>query len=562
MIGGRELKTARESAAAELIRPACIFRWLAALFLLNLCLRLFYLRYQFVNGDETVRALTAASLLDGARLYLGIVTDKPPGATFFYAAVFALFGRSMQAVHIAAAIWNFATAMILYWTAARGYGKRAGLWAALLFVYFSTNYHTQDMMAANTELLMLLPYAASFYFFMRAATPSKRASVSCLFVAGLLTGVAILFKQVGVFNLAFFALYEAFSIYDARRRTGAIIRIELRRSAARLFFTALGVSVVLAVFALWLVAEGSAAAFWRNTVVLGKYYVDAMPVELWLKLMTSRVLAYILFNAALWSLAVWAAARAIKGRLKNGGAQSETRGFTLAIALWGAASLAAVFTGGRFFGHYFIQVLPALALLASRAVEVLIDRLGDPRRAQKARAALAALVVLSLFGFVRFHGRTLVLVYETLTGRSTERSARWGMTVREREAEEVAARLQGRVGAGEPLYIWGYAGDVYWRTGARPASRYLTPYYITGQFSEELPSVEKAGDSFWQENRAHLIEDLKRTRPRLILDVYGGLLSLPYAELTEFIEENYHREGRIGPDPNRPFVVFRRKEEN
>src|SRR3954471_5674478 len=134
---------------------------LAGLFVLNLLLRVFYLRYDFVNGDEGVRALTATRLLDGARLYADVVTDKPPGATLFYAAVFALAGRSMKAVHVAAALWNFATAMVVYLTTARAHGKRTGLWAALLFVYFTTNYFTQDTMAANTELLLALPYAAA-----------------------------------------------------------------------------------------------------------------------------------------------------------------------------------------------------------------------------------------------------------------------------------------------------------------------------------------------------------------------------------------------------------------
>src|SRR5258707_942032 len=72
---------------------------LVGLFLLNLLLRVFYLRYQFVNGDEAVRALTARTLLDGGRLYVDVMTDKPPGTTWFYAAVFYLFGRSMAAVH-------------------------------------------------------------------------------------------------------------------------------------------------------------------------------------------------------------------------------------------------------------------------------------------------------------------------------------------------------------------------------------------------------------------------------------------------------------------------------
>src|SRR5215813_9253277 len=138
----------------------------AGLFLLNLLLRVFYIRFDFVNGDEGVRALTAVRMLEGARLYADVVTDKPPGASLFYAAVFAMFGRSMKAVHLAAIVWNFATSVVVYATGSRYYNKRIGLWASVLFVYFSTNYFTQDTMAANTELLMALPYTAAFYFFM------------------------------------------------------------------------------------------------------------------------------------------------------------------------------------------------------------------------------------------------------------------------------------------------------------------------------------------------------------------------------------------------------------
>ena len=183
---------------------------LAGIFILNLLLRVFYIRYDFVNGDEGVRALTALRLLEGARLYVDVVTDKPPGTTFFYATVFAIFGRSMAAVHLAAAVWNFATSFVIYLTGARLYGKKAGLWAALLFVYFSTNYLTQDVMAANTELLMALPYTAAFYLYSSA--PSRARSWLLLFMAGAMAGAATLFKQVGVLTLLFFALYELFAI--------------------------------------------------------------------------------------------------------------------------------------------------------------------------------------------------------------------------------------------------------------------------------------------------------------------------------------------------------------
>src|SRR5215472_1286020 len=161
-----ERDRSKETVAGADLQAGTVVLAFAGLFLLNLLLRVFYLRYQFVNGDEAVRALTAIRMLEGGRLYVDVITDKPPGTTLFYAAVFGVFGRSMGAVHLAAAFWNFGTSLVIYLTAARFYSKRTGLWAALLFVYFSTNYLTQDVMAANTEMLMVLPYTASFYFYL------------------------------------------------------------------------------------------------------------------------------------------------------------------------------------------------------------------------------------------------------------------------------------------------------------------------------------------------------------------------------------------------------------
>src|SRR5438034_9312439 len=130
-------KTAAVSApdAEVTITPGQLMLAFGGLFLLNVLLRVFYVRYDFVNGDEGVRALTAARMLEGARLYAVVVTDKSPGASLFYASVFAVFGRSMKAVHAAAIVWNFATSLVVYLIAARFCNKRVALWAALFLVY-------------------------------------------------------------------------------------------------------------------------------------------------------------------------------------------------------------------------------------------------------------------------------------------------------------------------------------------------------------------------------------------------------------------------------------------
>lgn len=540
----------------------------AALFALNLLLRVFYLRYDFVNGDESVRALTAVRLLESARLYADIVTDKPPGTTLFYAAIFALFGRSMDSVHLAAAVWNFATAFVVYITAVLLYGRRAGLWAALFLVYFSTNYMTQDMMAANTEMLMALPYTAAFYFFVRASINEgrdRRGAVINLFLAGAMTAFATLFKQVGIFNLAFFALYELFVAYntwaDADRRTW--IRQRTKSSLIRLSSVAAGFAMVMVLFALWLVSQGTLADFWRNAVELNMFYMGSMPRDLWFKFFVGRTLSYIFFNASLFYLAIWTVAHAAKrfnrDRHKRESSYPEHPVHPcsdLAVALWGVASFAAVFPGGRFFGHYFIQLLPALSLLGARGVELLKERFGNPAHKRRAQIVTAILIFLFLIGFVRFHQRTASLAYETITGRQTGRTDNWGMTEREREATVISEYLRSRLGQGESLYIWGYALDIYWQTQCRPASRYLTPYYITGEFTDAGDKQVDPQVRFFREAREHLLEDLRRERPRVILDMAGNLPSLPYPEITDLIKQNYIREGKVELNLSRPFVVY------
>lgn len=513
---------------------------LALIFLVNLLLRVFYLRYDFVNGDEAVRALTATGLIDGGTLYVDVVTDKPPGATLFYAAVLGLFGRSMAAVHVAASVWHFGTAVMIFLIGHRFYSIRAGLAAALLFVYFSTTYHTQDMMAANTEMLMALPYAGSFYFFMKA-----RGSPLLLVLAGALTGLAVVFKQVGVFNLLFFGIFEMVEMVRARRDGS------LKRLAGRLTLIAIGFLSVTGSVAAWLAATGALEEFWRNVVLVAARYSGALPGDLWLRFLLSRVSAYVLFNAALWGLALWAVLH------KGGRENANTRQIDLVIALWGVISLSGVFTSGRFFGHYFIQALPALSLLGSRGLLNLIEGIRQPRAYIRARIAAGAVAVSLLFGAIRFHQRTAILAYETLTGTRTHLSEAWGMDRRERESEQVAEYVRNRIGEGAPLYIWGYALDVYWKSRCKPASRYLTPYYVTGYFYPDAPqSTESAADPFWATARVQLIEDLERSRPRLILNIDEAIWSLPYPEIVEFITENYRYRERIGSDTARPFLVF------
>ncbi len=530
----------------------------AGLFVLNLLLRLFYLRYDFLNGDEGVRALTAARLLDGARLYADVVTDKPPGTTLFYAAVFTLLGQSMKAVHIMAALWHFGTSVIIFLISSRLYCRRTALYATLLFIYFSTNYHTHDMIAANTELLMALPYTASFYLYIKArrAGGDEKGVGGVLMLAsvGLMTGIATLFKQVGVLNLAFFFLAESVSAWKSPARTDAF-----KLALARLAWILAGFASVVALLVAWLAYTNALADFWRNTVELNVFYINSVPQSQALRFMLSRGVSYIAFNAALWALAIWAVAKAIR-ELRNKGPEAEsTYRADAIILLWAAVSLVAVSAGRRFFGHYFLQALPALAILAGRGVHWLVETARTPSYRRRVQVAVLLLALSVAVAFIRFHQRTVILALEFVIGRRTVISEAWALTRRYEEAKLISSLVLGEIERGEPLYIWGYAQDVYWQTGCRPAARYLTPYYIDGRFPDAESSPAANDHPFWREARTALIDDLRRSRPRIILDVHANLHRLAYPDIVRFVEENYKVGESIGPSPDRPLRIWRLK---
>src|SRR5262249_33568037 len=315
-----------------------------------------------------------------------------------------------------------------------------------------------------------------------------------------------------------------------------------------------GFAATLGVFGIWILASGAGPDFWRNAVMLNMFYIDSEPVDRWFKFMARRGLGYVLFNAALWVPAIVSSLHALRsvrtdpagesnkdveGVLTDPARESnnsfevelETRAhseFLLAVTLWALVSLSAVLLSGRFFGHYFIPALPALAMLAADRLRRWLREIRSGVASMRKRLGFAFLGLIFVFGVVRFHQRTAILAYETLTGRITARSQKWGMSKREREAEVVSQFVASRLRSGEPLYIWGYAHDVYWKSGCRPASRYLTPYYIDGRFPDAEAVSAPPQDRFWAQARENLIADLSRNRPRMILEVYGGIRELPY----------------------------------
>jgi len=277
----------------------------------------------FMDGDEAIYASVAALLHAGGHLYGdGGVDNKFPAIFWTYAAVFKLCGCwSLHAVQVLALLFVLATAAVLARTAHRLAGPRAGFWAALFYGVFTSVYYPK-MLAANTEVFMMLPLCGSVL-----ALLDRR-----FLLAGVLIGLGCLWKQVALANLL-----VALVLVRRRRDLGAL---------------ALGVLGALGAAAVVLAAQGSLGGLWRWAVraLLSHYGPSAWSPRALAANFATGFLPFMGASLVLWPLALRTVVRV------------RARG---PIAAWLFASLIAVSAGGHFFGHYFIQLVGPLALAAA-----------------------------------------------------------------------------------------------------------------------------------------------------------------------------------------------------
>jgi hypothetical protein len=158
--------------------------------------------------------------------------------------------------------------------------------------------------------------------------------------------------------------------------------------------------------------------------------------------------------------------------------------------LWALSGAVSIAVGLRFFGHYYLQLLPPLCLLATRP---LIGR-------SKWVLGLVGAVVLASVAWLN-----LPDFRAPLSG--TERTAR-----------DVAAYARAHTDRVSPILVWGNLPEAYWESDRPPASRFETTGFLTGLSGGRPP--ERVGMQFatpgaWDD----FMTDLRRHPPALIFDL-------------------------------------------
>lgn len=452
-------------------------------------LRVVSLARSCLSDDEAIYAVVAREMLSGQALYRDVVDHKPPLIYVVYGFTQAVGGPrgGMLLLHLLTIGVVFATALILSRIVRRFGGlppdSRAPFWAALLYAVFTTTLLPFDALAANCELFMMLPLAASVLFFLAGAGALR---LRPLFAAGLLVGIAMLFKYQAGVQLA---LYGSALVIPHWRRVPRVLLASLAIAA--------GVAIVLgAAFALMHHARCLEAAwFWFRFNFA--YIKTGFRLQDTLRRAAVRI-SFVAFPAAfLWILGAKSAVEALTTKPPEGSVN-----FFRFATFWLVVSAFAITTGGRFFGHYFHQITAPLAVLAAPAAA----RLWQTRR--RLVSAAVAVPAVAFFLVATLQGPVLAAASKPAP-----------------DYQRMVDLIDAYARPGDSLVVWGNVPVLYFMAERPLGTRFVFSNYMTGlspatpsQFDPAVDASPNIVPESWDMFEA----DIAARRPRLFVETSPG----------------------------------------
>ncbi|MDO8518697.1 MAG: glycosyltransferase family 39 protein [Deltaproteobacteria bacterium] len=430
-------------------------RFFLLLILAAFCLRAASLIYPFLDSDESIFAVIARQLSDGGRLYADGLDNKPPFIFLFYRLCFALFGPSMWGVHLATIALSIFEAILLFKIASENSDERTGYFAALFYTVFSTTF-LPKFIATSINAIMVVPLTLACLYWLRG---EKRMNLKDDFRAGLFTGIAFLFKFQGGIQLALF-LFSLLPFLKERKEETSV-------SAIRFGACLGGFLVPAALTLLWLALSGILSDFVDWTLLGSFTYIRAgvETISFWPNLLF-RGGGFVLSSLLLWVLAFLSV-------------REERNPFKIFLLLWFALSLIPVSMGGRFYGHYFIQLLPPLCLLAGMKASQI-------RHSPALKWVGMGLAVPALiFWIIRSDFKRIDELFPDDHLFIQQNIGEW---------------LKGNADPGKTLFVWGNAPAIYYFSDLKPASRFIFSEYLTGKIQGSDKSGQaypKAWDLLW-----------------------------------------------------------------
>jgi hypothetical protein len=496
--------------------------------------------------DQSLWASAARGLSRGLVIYRDVWDHKPPGIFLAYLATFDLFGWTSGSIAWLDLVASIATTALVFVIVRRLESLATAMLAAALYAVLTVpswlygNGGFLERSVAETFVVVGVGTAAWCAAGFRALVSVGRA-----FGIGLGVGVAIVFKPNAAVYLPVLLIW--IGLYACSWR-------ETARVAA---IAILGSIVAPALTIAWLWHGHVLLESWVALVEFNRFYLaEGFTLQQALHGF-SNAIGFRVKHDPLW------AAGAVGALLVAWDALRTRRIDPLAAmcVLWGAGAAVAIFANGaRLFNSYFIQALPALAMLAAWAI-VGVARAPIVHRLGGAAAAIFVVLLMGQRQYVTRVADVTRLDLKALTGhieRVTYLDQYGGYaTGRGYSAhanDDLFTYVRDHTSRDDRIYQFGINGSgIYFATDRLPAARFLRATAFLP------PTLTEPGFQ-----RATVLDTIARARPVYIIfeqlhhtsqeDVATTVDRLPQDEDVTRVLADYRLDTQI-----EDFTLYRRK---
>jgi hypothetical protein len=381
----------------------------------------------------------------------------------------------------------------------------AGAVGALLFVYINVCIlETESVFGLLAEPIGN-PFAIASLTFTAWAlhrSESVRARLFLLALGGAMAAVSALAKQTYLPLIGPYVLWVAAFAWS---REELSTRARIEHLAAPILGWLMPLAAVVLIYA----SAGKLRAFfyWYVTYNRDIYmdpYRDAKTFEIlrdWARDQGILVIALL----ALLVNAFAQVAQRVAGPARGFAARYFHAGFQCTVALQVLLTVIGSLAPLRFFAHYYLPPVPWVAILVGIALEQSVDSSPVLSETRRKVGYLGVALLLGAFS-------TLMLNTQLKRWKSLRAQGAWA----DARPEPICAIVHKYAGPKDPIFVWGFDGDLYITCQRHPASGFLHTTMVAGV----VPP-------FWRDERPErialnaretLISELTERRPPVILD--------------------------------------------
>ncbi|MBK5276306.1 MAG: glycosyltransferase family 39 protein [Desulfuromonadales bacterium] len=302
-----------------------------------------------LERDEGEFAYMGQLLLKGIPPFTHAYTMKLPGVSVVYAFFMFLFGQTPAGIHVGLIIVNGACIYLVYLLTKRLFDGNAALFSCASYAVLSLSCSVEGLFAHATHFVVLFALAG-FLLLLRS---NDKRQIVLLLISGLCFGMAITMKQHAVLLFIFAVLYLLWCVWKNPL-------FDKRARIAGSFLFLLGTIIPYALIAFWMVEAGSFANFWFWTVQYAYEYTSSQTLEFGWNDFKDSFSDIAKSQLPLWFLAGFGGILLVTKKKC-----CDDKLFVFGFLVF---SFLSICPGLFFRGHYFILILPSVAIMIGAGI--------------------------------------------------------------------------------------------------------------------------------------------------------------------------------------------------